>query len=518
MLKRLQALFYIILFCSNCLAQDSFEVVLDQFQNCMEHEKTELLDSLRTKLSDGLLTASYAEIARFNKIVGDYSYRHDLFDTAIGRYKDASENYLLSGIIDSSFMDTQINLVESYLNVNNEEDAEKTIRKAIIYCSDILDDCPLSADLFRACLKIGKYLNDPVASEQIHQKIQKYAFNYYHKLHPEEVPERPIEEMHESDNCYRILNELDTNDYIIHLGLKGCLLLEANVLDEAMVEFEKALNVANRIGKLDTKLTGVIWIRLLDVYGKLGEIEKVKSFVPKVIDYYASINDNRYTPYQVNYAAGHALIEGGKYENGLAYLKQAEILLNSCGGNDDNYLLKAKQNLYSNFLYAYVQLEDDRNAYKILEKLMDLFNNDSETYYSCLYQLALYDNQFGNYEKSIMNLKKMDKLAGTLYGINFEDQESICWYMGNNYMGLKKFKKAQTYYLKSISIFQQNSPNDYEGLMTHYNNLANAYFLAGNYACALDNFVLSGEYCRKLYGTVSPNIKEAINKCNNHLK
>ena len=171
MLKRLQILFYIILSCSNCLAQDSFTEILDKLQNCVEMDNMELFDSLRLKISDGLLTASYAENARFNKIAGDFCFRHDLFDLAIGRYEDASKNYMLAGTIDSSYMHTQINLVESYLKMKNEVDAEKTVRKAIIYCSAIFDDCPLSGDLFRTCLKIKKYKNDSVSSEQIHQKI-----------------------------------------------------------------------------------------------------------------------------------------------------------------------------------------------------------------------------------------------------------------------------------------------------------------------------------------------------------
>ena len=85
-------------------------------------------------------------------------------------------------------------------------------------------------------------------------------------------------------------------------------------------------------------------------------------------------------------------------------------------------------------------------------------------------------------------------------------------------MGLKKYKKAQPYYLKAIKILQQNTPNDYEGLLIHYYNLANAYYLDGNYESALDNFVISGEYCRKLYGNVSENIRAEIDKCNYHLK
>ncbi len=518
MSKRLQILFYIILSCSNCIAQDSFDDVLDKFQNCMEHDYVELFDSLRTKLSDGLLTASYAEIARYNKIAGDYSFRHNLFDSAIERYKDASKNYMLAGTIDSSFMHTQINLVESYLKMNKEEDAEKAVRKAIIYCSDILDDCSLSGDLFRSCLKIQKYKNDSVSSELIHQKIQKYDFNYYHKLHPEDVADCSMEEMHESDKWFRIQNELDTKKYVTHLGVKGCMLLEANVLDESMMAFEKALNIAKGIGQLDSLLTSVIWIRLLDVYGKLGEIEKVKAFVPKVIKYYSSINDNRYSSFQVNYAAGYALIEGGKYESGLTFLKRADDLLKSPDGNDVNDLPEAKRNLYSYILFAYEQLEDYRNAYKTLELLKDLFHNDSDTYYSCLYQLALYDNQFGNYKSSIKNLKKMDKLAKTLYGINSKSQENIYMYMGDNYVGIKKYKKARPYYLKAISILQQNDPNDYESLLILYSNLANAFYMEGDYASALDNFVISGEYCRKQYGNVSDNIRAEIDKCNYHLK
>lgn len=518
MLKRLQILFYIILSCSNCLAQDSFTDILDKLQNCVEMDNMELFDSLRLKISDGLLTASYAENARYNKIAGDFCFRHDLLDLAIGRYEDASKNYMLAGTIDSSYMHTQINLVESYLKMKNEVDAEKTVRKAIIYCSAIFDECPLSGNLFRTCLKIKKYKNDSVSSEQIHQKIQKYDFNYYHKLHPEEVADCTMEEMHERDKWFKNLNQLDTKEYVTHLGVKGCLLLEANVLDESMMVFEKALNVANKIGQLDSILTSVIWIRLLDVYGKLGEYEKVKTFVPMVINYYSSANDNKYSPFQVNYAAGNALIEGGEYENGLIYLKQAENLLNSHDSYDVNDLLKVKQNLYSSMALAYVELKDKKNAYKITELLRDLYQKDSDTYYSCLYQLAVYDKQFGNYEKSIKELKKMDKLANNLYGINSEEHELISIHMGDNYMGLEKYKKAQSYYLKAITILQQNNPNDYEGLLIHYYNLANAFFMDGNYESALDNFVISGEYCKKLYGNVSENIRAEIDKCNYHLK
>lgn len=517
MVKRLQILFCIILSCSNCLAQDRFADILDKFQNCVETDNMELFDSLRLKISDGLLTASYAEIARYNKIGGDFCFRHDLFELAIGRYKDASKNYLLAGTIDSLYIQSQINLVESYLKMKNEEDADNNIRKAIIYCNDILDDCSLSADLFRTCLKIQKYKNDSVMSEQIHQKIQKYAFNYYHKVHPEEVPDCTIEEIHESDNNYKLLHELYTPEYVTHLSVKGCLLLEANVLDESMIVFEDALNIAKAIGQLDSALTSVVWIRLLDVYGKLGKTEKIKTFLPKVIDYYASINDNRYSPYQVNYAAGLALINGEKCNDGLEYLKQAENLLSTLNEPAVDFI-KVKQNLYSYYLLAYVKLQDNVNAYKALELMKDLYPKDSESYYSCLSQLAMFDYQSTNFEKSIKYLKKMEKIATNLFGANSKEQEHISKYFGDNYVGLKNYKKAQPYYLKAISLLQQNDPNDIEGFLIYYYDLANAYYLDGDYASALENYVISGNYCRNLYGTVSDNIKAEISKCHNHLK
>lgn len=518
MMKRQYILLCLILFCARIIAQDSFSSTLDKLQNCIDLDKVEMYKSLYEKIpDDSILTSSYSEYARFNKIQGDFYFRYGYIELAIKKYECATDNYLLAGQIDSSYIHTQIKLAESYLKNKNEEEAEKTIRKAIIYCSEILDDCSLSADLFRTCLKIPKYKNDSIVSEQIHQKIQKYAFNYYHKLHPEAVLDFTIEEMQESDNYFRILNELDTKEYVTHLCEKGCLLLESSVLDESMIEFEKALDYAMRIGEIDSLTTSVIWIRLLDVYGKLGETEKIKAFVPKVIKYYASINDNRYSPFQVNYVAGLALVNGEKCNDGLKYLKQAENMLSTLNDSATD-LIKVKQNLYSYYLLAYVKLQDDINAYKALELLRDLYPKDSESYYSCLSQLAMYDYQLNNYNNSIKNLKRMGKLAKTLYGSDSKEQEQILKYFGYNYVGLKKYKIAQPYFLKAISLHRQNDPDDIEGFLIYYYDLASAYYMEGDYSSALENYIISEEYCKELYGTVSDNIKAEINKCNNFLK
>ena len=280
----------------------------------------------------------------------------------------------------------------------------------------------------------------------------------------------------------------------------------------------KALKIAENNRQIDKLSTALIWIRLVRVYGNIGDTEALIELIPKATEYYKSIKDNRYTAVDIYSFAAFSLIEGNKFEESLFFLKEAEKLLDTCSEKSDSDLVIAKQNIYSYYVTAYMNLDDQDRLYKALDVLEGLFLPYSEEYYNCLSIKTSIDMQSGNHLNALKHLRQMEKNANKLFSNNSIEHEDIFCFLGITYMALNDFKKAEISFKRAISIYEKGARNRPENIQEYFNNLAVIYHNKGNYSKAIEYYKRTNDLYQVIHGTRSKEIESKINECKNHLR
>ena len=502
-----------------CWAQERLSSQLDEMQKSLDYGDRELFNNLVNVISfDSLNAADDLCKIRYYRMCGDFCYESNNYEKATVYYEKASQHVLHSGIIDSLYIHSQNNLAKSYIQLNDIDNAERALRHGIVYGSDFIEDYSLSADLFRTLLELDAFRKDSLLGDQIHQKVQTYAFNTYYRNHPQAHPEKPIEEFLELKKAYKISQYCQTRDYVIFLSRLGSALQDANILDETRLVYEKALKIAENNRQIDKLSTALIWIRLVRVYGNIGDTEALIELIPKATEYYKSIKDNRYTAVDIYSFAAFSLIEGNKFEESLFFLKEAEKLLDTCSEKSDSDLVIAKQNIYSYYVTAYMNLDDQDRLYKALDVLEGLFLPYSEEYYNCLSIKTSIDMQSGNHLNALKHLRQMEKNANKLFSNNSIEHEDIFCFLGITYMALNDFKKAEISFKRAISIYEKGARNRPENIQEYFNNLAVIYHNKGNYSKAIEYYKRTNDLYQVIHGTRSKEIESKINECKNHLR
>ncbi len=344
-----------------------------------------------------------------------------------------------------------------------------------------------------------------------------------------------------------LAKELSNYEYIA-LGYKslGTVHNYKGNFKPAKLYYDTALNIAHEHNLLN--YIGTIKSNIGTIYEATGEFDKALECYSQAYKL-DSTNSNFEGMNNSAPNIGNIHLKKGEYPEAIFYFKEGLILASEL--NDDIGVLGALNNLG----LAYYRISDYKQASAFYIQALELTEEIKSVYYSTfmLNNLGTLHNDWGNLTKALDYFQKSKKLSkvseniqnyvyasqniGLIYNnlnkidsalfylndalksaLEINDtyiQASIYSNMGNSYQARNNFKKANEYFIKSLSIRKEQSLVD-DIAISHYQLARNAFLQdklseALNYSLECNKIVIDKRTAIDNYKLLA-DINESMNK------
>lgn len=411
-------------------AQSKLNQQLDSIDNIIESDNFDenyepVLNFLETIKDQGLKSKDLLTKTRFLNY-----YAASLYFS--GKYKECIPYLKLYtkyveengwGEMSCEWLSAYQSMSDAYYQLGEYDEAESSIRHAILRYENLLDSCPAGFQCYETLANIEAAKKDSSLLNDIHHQTQQCFYNYI-------VIDDPSEYNKNLKNTFENLSQIvedalsinDMDKYYQYREYRANFLRNSGWLEEAEFEHKKLISDMLKSKTKNTNIVQDAYLGLFITYNKENSVDKVKKELPNVATYFSNYKDEQSNlSYSciLNQAAmtyersGDSLTAGKLYEEAISRCPVDSIKRTS----SLNYAYMANR-IGVKILFA----NEPEKALPYFDKALELTDNN-KVRGIVMHNIGRANMLKGNYKTALQYLKDSSNLQKSTSGKVMEKTE-----------------------------------------------------------------------------------------------